>query len=133
MSKVTDSELNGYFSEIAASLICSERQKKEFMSVLKGEIETFLEENPEADLKEIIAVFGSAETISRSFMENSDPKAIAKKLKIKKYILTAIITAVVIYALFVVISLIDVHEEAHGYIEEGIMMIKNNIFGGEIL
>lgn len=132
MSKVTTTELNSYFSEISDSLVCPEKQKKEFIESLRGDVEAFIEENTEADINEVVAFFGSAETISRSFMENSDPKAIAKRLKMKKYILAAVIVALVLYALFVVISLIDVHEEAHGYIEEGVMVIKI-VTGGDFI
>ncbi len=133
MSKALSAEVNGYLAEISTSLLCGEREKKKFISRLKNDIEAFLEENPEAQAEDIRAVFGSAEEISRSFMENSDPKAIAKKLRMRKYILAAVATVLIIYALFVVISLIDVHSEAHGYIEEGIMMIYSNIRGGECL
>lgn len=133
MSKAVSAEVNGYLAEISASLLCGEREKKKFISRLKNDIEAFLEENPEAQAEDIRAVFGSAEAISRSFMENSDPKDIAKKLRMRKYILAAVVMVLIIYALFVVISLIDVHDEAHGYIEEGIMMIYSNILGGEIL
>lgn len=133
MSKITPDELNSYFSEISESLLCTEKQKKQFISRLRNDIEAFIEENTEADINEVIAVFGSARTISRSFMENSDPKALAKKLKFKKYLLIAVAFALLVYILFVVISLIDVHDEAHGYFEEGIMMIKNQFMGGELL
>ena len=130
MSKVTKAELNGYFSEISALLLCNEKHKKGFIMSLRNDIEAFLEENTEADINDIKAVFGSAEDISKGFMENTDPKTIAKRIKLKKYILAAV--AVLIYALFVVFSLIDVHEEAHGYIEEGIMMIKI-VTGGDFI
>ena len=133
MSKTVSAEINSYLAEISASLLCGEKEKKEFISCLKNDIQAFLEEKPDAQIADITAVFGSAETISRSFMENSDPKAIAKKLKLKKYIIAAIVLVLVIYALFVVISLIDVHDEAHGFSEEGIMMICSNITGGELL
>lgn len=132
MSKVTKAELNGYFSEISALLLCNEKHKKGFIMSLRNDIEAFLEENTEADINDIKAVFGSAEDISKGFMENTDPKTIAKRIKIKKYILAAVAVAVLIYALFVVFSLIDVHEEAHGYIEEGIMMIKI-VTGGDFI
>lgn len=133
MSKITASELNSYFSEISDSILYPEKQKKEIISRLRNDVEAFLEENAQADLNEVIAVFGSAQTISRGFMENTDPRTIAGKLRLRKYILAAVIVALVIYALFVVLSLVDVHQEAHGYIEEGIMMINNRFFGGEVL
>ncbi len=125
-------ELKAYYSQIEKSLICERGQKAAFMAELKANIDEYLSGNTAATIDNIIEVFGAPEEIALSFMENTPAQAIRKKIDIKKYILIAIGAALLIYLAFVVISLIDVHTEAHGYIQEGIMMIST-LKGGAVL
>ncbi|MBQ7296035.1 MAG: hypothetical protein IJW86_10790 [Clostridia bacterium] len=125
-------ELKAYYSEIEKNLICERRQKSAFMAELKANIDEFLAISPDADIERIKAEFGTPEEIADSFISNSNAGVIKKRFDIKKSILIAIALALVIYLAFVVISLIDVHTEAHGYIEEGIMMISA-FKGGAVL
>ena len=129
MSKLTQKELKGYFSDVSAAIVCKEKQKKAFLQQLRSDVEDFLLENPDSSLKQIEDCFGTAEKISHSFMENAGTKEITQRLKLKKYILIALVAALVIYAAFVVISLIDVHTEAHGFFTEGIMMAESLLRG----
>lgn len=130
MSKVTEKELKAYFSDISKAIVCDRKKKKEFLGQLKNDVETYLAENGEATISQIEACFGSSESIAASFMENIGAERLKKSIDIRRAVIIALAAALVIYALFVVISLVDVHQEAHGYIEEGIMMIKN-VTGGE--
>ncbi len=124
MNEKRDQELKAYYSEISKSIVCSKKQKKEFLSQLIGDVNYYLSENPEASVQEIKNCFGSSEDIAKSFVSGYDSVDIKKKLSIKKAVIIAVIIMVLIYAAFVVISLIDVHNEAHGYIEEGIMVMS---------
>lgn len=125
-------ELKAYYSEIEKNLICEHRQKTAFMAELKANIDEYLAISPDADIERIKAEFGTPDEIASSFIGNSDVQTIKKRLDIKKSILIAIALALAIYLAFVVISLIDIHTEAHGFIEEGIMMIST-LKGGGIL
>ncbi len=125
-------ELKTYYSEIEKNLICERKQKAAFMAELKSNIDEYLSGDTAATLENIIEVFGAPEEIALSFMENTQAQVIRKKIDIKKYILISIAAALLIYLAFVVISLIDVHTESHGYIEEGIMMIST-LKGGAVL
>lgn len=125
-------ELKAYYSEIEKLLVCDRKQKTAFMTELMTNIDEYIATVGETDIDSIRAEFGTPEVIAESFLMNSDAVTIKKKLDIKKCILIAIVIALVIYLAFVVISLIDVHTEAHGYIEEGIMMIST-LKGGAVL
>lgn len=125
-------ELKAYYSEIEKNLICDRKRKKAFMSELKANIDEYLATEGEQDIEKIKAEFGTPEMIGESFLGDSDAAEIKKRLDIKKSILIALAAALIIYLTFVIISLIDVHTEAHGFIEEGIMMI-NRLKGGGIL
>lgn len=130
VNNISEIELKLYFKDVTDKLICDRKQKKYFIECLKNDVKDFLAQTPDATLKQVEAVFGTPEVIAQSFMENSDSTEIKRKLDIKKIITAAIIIALLIYLVFVIISLIDVHTEAHGYFEEGILMF-NSILKGE--
>lgn len=129
---LNNKELKFYYKEVSSALICSQKQKKAFMNDFKSEVEDYLSAYPQADIDNIKAEFGTAGEIASSFIMSSDTAEIKKKLDIRKLLIIAVATALVLYLIFVVTSLIDVHTEAHGYIQESIMMI-NTIMGGELL
>ena len=125
-------ELKAYYSEIENNLICERKQKNAFMAELKANIDEYLASEDEVDIEKIKAEFGTPEMIAASFLSGSDAAEIKKKMDVRKAVILAITVALVIYLAFVVISLIDVHTEAHGYMEEGIMMVST-LKGGGIL
>ncbi len=126
---VNKTELKEYYREIDKLLVCDRKQKTAFMAELQANIEEYIATVGETDIESIMAEFGTPEIIAESFLSNSDAVSIKKKLSIKKCIIMAIVIALLVYLAFVVISLIDVHTEAHGYMQEGIMMI-NSFRGG---
>lgn len=125
-------ELKTYYIEIEKLLVCDRKQKSSFMAELKANVDEYLAISPDSDIEKIKAEFGTPEIIAESFLSNSDATAVKKKLDIKRSILIALVIALAVYIAFVIVSLIDVHTEAHGHIEEGIMMI-NTAIGGDIL
>ncbi len=129
---MSNTELKLYYKEIEKLLVCDRKQKAAFMAELQANIDEYIAAVGETDMESIRAEFGTPEKISESFLTNSDAVTIKKKIDIKKCILAAVIIALVIYLAFVVISLIDVHTEAHGYMQEGIMMM-NTLKGGGLL
>lgn len=123
MNNSLTSGLRQYYKEISALLMCSSSQKKHFISDLDCCIKDYIADNPKCTIEDIKENFGTTEEISRSFMENSNCFYIKKKLNIKKAIIAAIVIALFIWLVFVVISLIDVHQEAYGSLTEGILNI----------
>ncbi len=131
MNKVTDKELKKYYTEISKLIICGKKQKTEFLSELKSNVNDFLSQEDELTIEGIHAAFGTPEEIGKSFMENCTSETIKKKLDIKKCVLIFLAAALVIYLIFVAASLIDVHTESHGYMKEGIITIIT-YKGGEL-
>ena len=130
MKKTTDYELKEYFARISDSVLCDRKQKKAFLKELQSSIEEFRLSNPQATASDIEAFFGSPEQIAASFTDNADSVKLKKRLSVKRIVLLAVILVLLIYVAFVVISLIDVHTEAHGYFEEGILTVVGILKGG---
>ncbi|MGN1194517.1 MAG: DUF6120 family protein [Acutalibacteraceae bacterium] len=129
MTKTNDLELKEYYAQISNSVVCGRKQKNAFLKELKSSVEEFRLSNPQASVDDIKAFFGSPEQIAASFTENSDGTKLERTLSVKKLLLLAVILALLIYVAFIVISLIDVHYEAHGYFSEGILTVVNALKG----
>ena len=123
-------ELKRYLGEVRRSLVCPQRQKRAFMRTLQGSAEEYLASEPAADRAALEREFGTPGAIAESFLAN-DPASAVKKLRLKHWVLAALAVAVLAYLVFIVVSLIDVHEEAHGYFEEGILCAEPVNEGGE--
>ncbi len=132
MTESLNRKLEAYYDEIYSLAPCSKKQKKAFISELKTEIEEYVENFSSADINEIKAVFGSPEDIADGFAQSLTRGDIKKKLGLRKIIIMVLLCALIIWALFAVISLIDVHTEAHGYFSETVLYIYN-VSGGKLL
>lgn len=126
MNTEQNNKLTNYYKDIASLLICSAGQKKKFMSDFKISVNDFLEENPDCVFDDIEIAFGTPEEISSAFLTDDSSVNLKKRLNIKKIIILALIAALVIWLIFAAVSLIDVHEEAHGTLTENILLINNN-------
>lgn len=125
--------LNEYISSVSSLIICPLKQKKAFLTELRSDAENFLAENKKATKDDIENFFGTPESIASSFISNTDSVKIKRKISIKNILILAVVIALLIYLIFVVISLIDVHTEAHGYLQEGIVPAVISIMKGCVL
>ena len=120
-----------YDKAVSAALVCSGKEKRTFLKALHTDMEDYLAREPEATAEQLQARFGTPQEIAAGFAVN-DPKGLAKRLRIRRIILFAVLAALALYLVFLVASLIDVHEEAHGTLEEGLLMLQTWI-GGRIV
>lgn len=125
--------INEYISSVSSLIICPLKQKKAFLAELRSDVENFLVETENATKEDIENFFGTPESIASSFISNTDSAKIKRKISIKNIIILAVVLALLIYLAFVVISLIDVHTEAHGYFEEGIVPAVISVIKGGVL
>ena len=116
--------VKNYCADVSKALICERKKKNEILSELKTSVEEYFSEHPTATPDELREVFGSPSEIAASALQGEDLNALKRKTLIRRDVIIAVILALLIWAAFAVASLIDVHEEAHGYMEEGIMAIS---------
>lgn len=119
-----------YDKAVSAALICSGKEKRTFLKALRADVEDYLSLEPQATAEQLAAQFGTPREIAAGFTVG-DPEALAKRLRLRRIILFAVLAALALYLCFLVVSLIDVHEEAHGIFEEGLLTVQTWI-GGEI-
>ena len=122
--KKTRRWLRDYYAGVAALLPCGGREKKTLLRQLRASVEEYLSNAPEATPEELASVFGTPEQIAQSALQTADAGALRKRLSLKKAVLLALLVIVLLYAAFIVVSLIDVHTESHGYFTEGVLRIS---------
>ena len=121
MTEIMQNELNAYYKQVDNLLLCDRKSKKAFMTELKNDIDEFVRQETNSDFNSILTTFGTPEEIAESFLKNSDIVSIKKKMNVKKMVLFSLLAIVLVYVIFVIASFIDVHTEAHGFFEEGIL------------
>ncbi|MCR5783492.1 MAG: hypothetical protein K6G90_12260 [Clostridia bacterium] len=122
---ISERELNDYYKAVSKALRCDRKQKQAFMNELQANVNDFIISEPDATTERIYAAFGAPDEIAAGFAEANRN---ALRRRIIKIVLIAVVIALVIYGIFIAASYIDVHTEAHGRIEETVLMI--NIAGG---
>ena len=70
--------------------------------------------------------------IAEGFIKELAGDEIKRKLSVKRILVFFISAVLLIWAVFAVVSLIDVHSDSHGYFTEEILHIQN-IWGGGAL
>lgn len=125
MNDSLNEKLSCYYKEISSRVSCKGKQKRSFIRELKGEVEEFLINSPDAGIDDIESVFGTPSEIAESFTVNKTAAEEKKIFTVRKTVLYAAIAFLLVWIVFAVISLIDVHTEAHGYFSEGILYIYN--------
>lgn len=124
----TDKIINSYLSDVSKLLLCNKKEKKTILYALKEDAEEYSAGKESITRSELEVFLGTPESIAGSTDINTNAVFIKKKLSLKRVLLLAIIAALIIWAVFAIISLIDVHTEAHGYIEEGTLIVQNLIW-----
>ena len=118
-----------YCKAVSAAVVCDSRQKRAFMKTLRADVGEYLTLQPDATGEQLAARFGTPQEIAAGFL-TADPARAAKRLRLRKIVLFAVLAALLLYLVFLIASLIDVHEEAHGVFEEGLLAVQTWIGGG---
>lgn len=127
MNNAEERRLAAYYAEIASLLPCGRREKSRLLRELKADVNEYLAASPDAAPETVAAVFGTPEQIAESALQSVAPVSLRRRLTLKRAMLLALVVIVLAYLIFVVVSLIDVHTEAHGYFTEGILRIVTEI------
>ena len=107
-----------YLNDVAKELSNLPGFKKDLLQKLREEVETYLEEHPEADRDTLEAEFGSAEELSELWLGSTAAETVKKGLSQKKKILLAVLAGIVVIAIILTIYLIDQHRQREA-IREG--------------
>lgn len=77
---------NQYLKQVKSHLTCPGALKKNFLEQLQGDVEEFLETNPDATLEELTQRFGNPEEMAHSYIESLDGDELQKQIKKSKMV-----------------------------------------------
>ena len=114
-------ELKKYYRDISKSLPSSTRSKKRIMADLQASIDAYLAENPDADFRDIQTRFGTPHAIANSYVEQLETGDVIKKLDVRKTIVLAVCSALLVALLLwltgIIIALVNDYNSSHGHFE----------------
>ena len=88
-----------YLRRVRGMLPGSLGMKKQIMVQITNELSLYLEEQPEVDYKGLLHRFGEPEVIAASYIESMGTADILKKLRIRKWVMSAIAVALALVVL----------------------------------
>ena len=110
-----------YLRSVSKALPCGRKAKKQLLSQISNSIEDYLQENPNADFEMVQSHFGTPQEIVASYINEQDPSALVKKMRIKKKVLVIVsgvmVAILLMWAGSVVWATIDAKNHVGGYIE----------------
>lgn len=118
MNKAIKAEVRAYLRKIRKALPGSFNTKQAVASTLKSQIESYIEENPDATIDDVIERFGTPETIANEF-DVTEFSAEIKKYKLKTLILSVLAVVLIALCLWLTIALIS-------SLEEGTIVVDND-------
>ena len=126
---------NQYLKQVKSHLTCPAALKKTFLEQLRGDVEEFLETNPNATLEDLAQRFGNPSEMAHSYIETLDGDKLEKQIKkakiIKRIVLftcLAILAAVLFVASYIVIETLKDDTATIVYtVEETVIDIESNV------
>lgn len=119
-------EIEQYLKQIEGNLYtCPRKKRTAFLRDLRGNIDSYIEENPNATLSELKKYFGSPEAIAESFLQSDEFDTTKQVVSSKKWIVRILLSAVCILVaaalILGTIYVVDSYRYTHGYeVEEPI-------------
>lgn len=120
-----------YLKIVCKQLHGPRREKKMFLQGLRGDIEVFLDQNPDAAYNDIEANFGSPKDLAQEFANSLEPQVIEHFLRIKKRFFLFVGAIVIVTALIIlglrIADYLEWRHLANGYYVETIIVSPDSI------
>ncbi len=115
--RITEKELTRYYKDIRRALLCRRRVKNKILDDFKCSVETYLENNPQADLSEITGRFGAPKKIAEDFAADRgiDYHRQLKRKRVMTVIIIGILAAIMIFTGVICALVIESHRHRAVY------------------
>lgn len=121
----TNKQLAKYYKDIKNELVCSEKEKRSIIDMIKENIEDYISEHPDVSFDDLIKHFGTPQEIAGAYCATEGTDAIRAKLKTKKIItlsvVGALLIALLIYCSAIALITCDTINEMNGFSTEIIL------------
>lgn len=120
-----------YLKSVGKHLKGPRREKERFLLGLRGDIESFIEQNPNVSYASIEANFGSPKALAQEFANSLDTHVMERFLYMRKrffvFVGTIVIVAASIIACLLVVDYIKLRGLANGYYIETIILPEEGV------
>ena len=118
---VESNEIKNYYREINKALPGSPNAKKRIMDSIHQAVENYLQEYPQTDIADVQHHFGTPDDIASSYVEQLETHVVIRRLDIKKAIIIAVcstlVLALLLWIIGLAIALVDEHKSDNGSFE----------------
>ena len=112
-------DLKKYLAKVGRYLICSNKQKRKILKIIKASATDFIIENNILDLDELNERFGKPEDVAKTYLPDAKPDDIIKAVNKKKALVIGVTIGVIAFIVALTVALIDGHISNTGYLVEG--------------
>lgn len=120
MERMTNRNGLKYLRKVRRLLPCSKSMKNEITAPLALSLSSYFEEEPNANLTDITARFGTPEAVAASCLENTDMPVILRQLRIRKRVFQIVaataLTILLTWCAFLLNAFINLQKSADSYI-----------------
>ena len=120
-------EIKEYIKSVKKQIVCPTAESRQMLRELQANVSDFVQENPDADMVQIVEQFGKPEEIAKAYIADAEPQNIKKAINIRKLLIAAIVASLLIFTSIMIGIFIDSHSDRHGSlhieIEEGVTYI----------
>lgn len=124
MEKTLDKQIDRYLKKVKKYLVMKPQKKKEYITELRSEIETYVEENEITNIKDIVWHFGEPADCAKRNFSSEELNYIHKRLKIKKIVVCICVISVIICFVFLyAVFAYEFYEVRHSFgVEESFIL-----------
>lgn len=119
MNNTIEKDLEKYYHDVSKALACSTKKKQNIISCLKKGVQSYLADNPNATIEEIIEYLGKPNDIADEYYSNETGKEITKNIKTGRKILfcvvVSLVLALVVYIMAISIMVISDVQGSNGH------------------
>ena len=112
--RINDKEVKRYLNNISNLLLCSSKERNQFLQDFRNNIDDFMVNNPNASFIDLEKAMGTPQEIADSFMENISSKDVKKRIYVKRILLISVIIIIVLISIMCISAYIDAHRSNHG-------------------
>ncbi len=120
-------EIKEYIKSVKKQIVCPTAESRQMLRELQANVSDFVQENPDADMVQIVEQFGKPEEIAKNYLADAEPQNIKKAINIRKMLVAAIVASLLIFTSIMIGIFIDARIDGHGSlhieIEEGVTYI----------
>ncbi|MBQ3518910.1 MAG: hypothetical protein IJA31_06285 [Clostridia bacterium] len=103
-------EIKEYIKSVKKQIVCPTAESRQMLRELQANVSDFVQENPDADMVQIVEQFGKPETIANLHLANMSKNRITKAVNTRKVVVTAVVIALAMLAITFSVALYDNHK-----------------------